>query len=118
MQWNQGEEIALFDMGDGEQPIRLMNETTLDDVVNEDSPKLIYIYDFLSMWTFLVELAEIVDFENGREYPNVMYVHGQIPDQAPTKEFVADNFGEEEDKNDYFDQLDDYNDLGFNENWN
>ncbi|WP_109098622.1 hypothetical protein [Aquimarina sp. AU58] len=119
-QWNQGEEISLFDMSDGNQPVRLMNETTLIDVAHEASPKLIYIYDFLNMWTFLVELAEIAEYENGREYPNVMYIHGQIPDQAPDKEFKADeldDFNEEGENKDFMD-LDEYEDLGFDENWN
>ncbi|TSE10742.1 MULTISPECIES: IS1096 element passenger TnpR family protein [Aquimarina] len=115
-QWNQGEEISLFDMSDGNQPVRLMNETTLIDVAHEASPKLIYIYDFLSMWTFLVELAEIAEYENGREYPNIMFVHGQLPDNAPEKEFKADDLNGEE--NESFMDLDEYDDLGFDENWN
>ncbi len=118
-QWNQGEEISLFDMSDGNQPVRLMNETTLIDVVHEASPKLIFIYDFLSMWTFLVELAEIAEYESGMEYPNVMFVHGQIPDNAPDKEFKSDeslDLGEETGEG--FMDLDEYDDLGFDENWN
>ncbi|MBQ4820253.1 hypothetical protein [Aquimarina sp. MMG016] len=118
-QWNQGEEISLFDMSDGSEPVRLMNETTLIDVVHEASPKLIYIYDFLSMWTFLVELAEIAEYENGMEYPNVMFIHGQIPDAAPDKEFKADESGSFDEGNDNeFLNLDEYDDLGFDENWN
>ncbi|WP_299439860.1 hypothetical protein [uncultured Aquimarina sp.] len=116
-QWTQGEEISLFDMSDGNQPVRLMNETSLIDVVHEVSPRLIYIYDFLSMWTFLVELAEIAEYENGREYPSVMFVHGQIPDNAPDKEFKADNLDEDSEEDDFLD-LDDYDELGFDENWN
>lgn len=114
-EWNQGEEISLFDMSDGSNPVKLMNETSLIDTVHEASPKLIYIYDFLNMWTFLVELAEIADYENGREYPNVMFVHGQIPDQAPDKEFVSDDINSEND--DPLD-LNEYDDLGFDEHWN
>ncbi|WP_108868625.1 IS1096 element passenger TnpR family protein [Aquimarina aquimarini] len=117
-QWNQGEEISLFDMSEGNQPVRLMNETTLSDVANESSPRLIYVYDFLNMWTFLVELAEVAEYENGREYPNIMYIHGQIPDQAPEKEFVADDEYNEDDDNDDFIDFDEYGNLGFDENWN
>ncbi len=117
-QWTQGEEISLFDMSEGNQPVRLMNETTLIDVVNEASPKLIYIYDFLSMWTFLVELAEISEYENGMEYPNVMFVHGQIPDHAPEKEFKSDESMDFDEGNEDFMDLDEYDDLGFDENWN
>jgi len=117
-QWAQGEEISLFDMSDGNQPIRLMNETTLLDVVHEASPRLIYIYDFLNMWTFLVELAEIAEYENGREYPNLMFVHGQLPDHAPDKEFKAEDTTDgSNDETDFLD-LDDYDSLGLDEHWN
>ncbi|MEW7280775.1 hypothetical protein ABW636_19470 [Aquimarina sp. 2201CG1-2-11] len=118
-QWNQGEEISLFDMSDGSQPVKLMNETFLEDVATETSPKLIYVYDFLNMWTFLVELAEIAEYENGRTYPNVMYTHGQLPDEAPDKEFKADDLNDfDEGQNEGHMDLDEYEDLGFDENWN
>lgn len=118
-QWNQGEEISLFDMSEGSQSTRLMNETSLIDVAHEASPKLLYIYDFLSMWTFMIELAEIAEYENEMEYPNIMFVHGQIPDQAPNKEFVADESDQYTDESsEEFMDPDEYDDLGFDENWN
>ena len=116
-EWNQGEEISLFDMSESINPVKLMNETFLEDVVGQSKTKLIYVYDFLNMWTFLVELAEIVEVTKGVDYPNLMYVHGQIPDEAPEKSFEADDL-------DDFDafgndlNIDDYDDLDFNENWN
>lgn len=117
--WNQGEEISQFDLGDGLDDIRLMNETTLDSVVSKNERKLIYVYDFLSMWTFLIELAEIAEIEDGRDYPNLMFVHGQIPLEAPDKEFVAEK-NEFDDDDDYGSDMDleDYDDLSFDENWN
>ena len=117
-QWNQGEEVSLFDMGDGNDPVKLMNETYIEDIVDEDSPKMIYVYDFLSMWTFFVELAEIAEYENGREYPNIMFVHGQLPDQAPDKEFISEDVDDFDDEDDSFIDLDEYDDLNFDENWN
>lgn len=115
--WNQGDEISQFDLGDDSDSVRLMNETTLDSVVSEDQTKLIYVYDFLNMWTFLIELGEIAEIEEGRDYPNLMFVHGQIPMEAPDKEFIAekDEFADDLDQD--FD-LDDYDDLPFDENWN
>lgn len=115
-QWDQGEEISLFDLSEDESA-RLMNETTINDVVHEAQPKLIYVYDFLSMWTFYVELAEIVEEAESTDYPNLMFVHGQIPDTAPDRMFEAegeDDFNEFEDDFD----VDDYNNLDFDENWN
>jgi len=49
-QWEQGEEIALFDLSEGMDSIRIMNETSLDDVTHKKQPRLLYVYDFLSIY--------------------------------------------------------------------
>ncbi|MCF6295547.1 MAG: plasmid pRiA4b ORF-3 family protein [Flavobacteriaceae bacterium] len=116
-EWNQGEEISLFDMSEGINSVSLMSETILEDVINEANTKLIYVYDFLNMWTFYVELAEIVEENQGADYPNLMFVQGQIPDEAPEKSFEAEeseNFDEFENDLD----VDGYESLDFDENWN
>lgn len=115
--WNQGEEVSLFDMSDGVESVRLMHETTIESVTDEDNTKLIYVYDFFNMWTFLVELGEIVYEAEGADYPNLMFVHGQIPTEAPIKEFSAEGDDDFDAYNDEFD-VDDYEDLDFDENWN
>ena len=114
--WEQGEEISLFDLSD-DGSARLMNETEIADVVHEAQTKLIYIYDFLSMWTFYVELAEIVEEAEGHDYPNLMFVQGQVPDTAPDRIFKAEDDGDGNAFDDSVD-IDDYEDLDFNENWN
>ena len=114
--WEQGEEIALFDMSETPGSLRVMNETPLDSAVDEKQTKLIYVYDFLNMWTFMVELAEIAQYEEGRTYPNVMFAHGQIPEEAPEKEFTAELSEREEDEYDL--DPEDYDSLDFDENWN
>jgi hypothetical protein len=83
-QWEQGQEIALFDMGQNTD-VKMMNETIVEELINEDNNKLIYIYDFLNMWTFLIELGEIVEEAQGTDYPNLMFVCGQVPSEAPKK---------------------------------
>lgn len=116
-EWNQGEEISLFDMSDGINDVRLMNEAVLSETVHEAQTKLIYVYDFMNMWTFFVELAEIVEVAEGVDYPNLMYVQGQVPTEAPDKIFEA----EKDDDYDEFDDdfnVDDYDNLDFEENWN
>lgn len=116
-EWNQGEEISLFDMSGGMDSVRMMNETLLKDIVYEMQPKLIYVYDFFNMWTFFVELAEIVEINDSMDYPNLMFVHGQVPTEAPQKEFEAE--GEALDDLDEDDaDINDYDDLEFDENWN
>lgn len=115
--WNQGEEISLFDMSEGGSDIQLMNEKSIDKTVSESSTKLIYVYDFLNMWTFLVELAEVVQEAQGTDYPNLMYVHGQVPNQAPEKTFKAEQ--NEDDLDEYRDDYnsEDYDQVDYNDNW-
>ena len=111
-EWNQEEEIALFDMSEDGSEIRLMNETFMEDVLTENNPKLIYVYDFFSMWTFFVELADIVEKEDGRAYPNVLFSFGELPDSPPEKRFESKSSMEIEDP------MDNYDDFDFDENWN
>ena len=117
-EWNKGEEISLFDLSEGGSDIQLMSQTVISSVVSEERTKLIYVYDFMSMWTFMVELGEIVEEAQGTDYPNLLYVHGQVPSDAPEKVFEA------EDSEDHFDEFeddystDDYEHLDFDENWN
>jgi hypothetical protein len=69
------------------------------------------------MWTFLVELAEVVQEAQGTDYPNLMYVHGQVPNQAPEKTFKAEQ--NEDDLDEYRDDYnsEDYDQLDYNDNW-
>ncbi|PKA97057.1 pRiA4b ORF-3-like protein [Flavobacteriaceae bacterium MAR_2009_75] len=111
-EWNQDEEIALFDMSENGSDVRLMNETFLEDVLTRNNPKLIYVYDFLSMWTFFVELADIVENEPGVSYPNLLFSFGELPETPPEKNF------ESKPKYDFDDTFENYDDLDFDENWN
>jgi len=105
-EWSQGEEIALFDMSEGGDELRIMSETSLSDIITEHERRLIYVYDFFSMWTFLVELAEIAEPIDNTSYPNLMYSHGVLPDSPPEKVFEA----EKDDLNDQ-NEFNDFNDL-------
>lgn len=118
-QWNQGEEIAMMDMSDAGNELRMMSTTIIKDVTHEAATQLIYVYDFMNMWTFFVELAEIVEESVGTDYPNLMFVVGQVPDEAPEKVFEVDD-SDDNDYNEFEDDLDvdDYSDLDFDENWN
>ncbi|MFT5752687.1 MAG: hypothetical protein ACI828_002416 [Flavobacteriales bacterium] len=116
-EWNQGEEFSQFDMSETPGEVGVMHETILEDILSERQTKLLYVYDFLNMWRFMVELAEIAEPEDGVTYPNLMYVHGQIPDQAPDIAFEAEKDDFESEFSDDYD-VDDLEDLSFDENWN
>ena len=124
--WNQDEEIPMFDTGDiaGEQ--RTMSDYTLSEILDKENTKIIYVYDFINMWTFLVELASIEEIVAGNSYPETIFSHGEMPDDAGDKIFEAD---EDENYNEFEDDLDEddldmlegddhYEDFGFEENWN
>lgn len=126
--WTQDEEISLFDTGDipGEQ--KIMSDYVLSDLLNRENTKLIYVYDFLNMWTFFVELAAIEEIEEGERYPHLLFTHGELPVDAPEKDFAEgsmkdDIYGDFEDDFDEedLDMLDggeNFEDFGFEENWN
>lgn len=113
--WKQDEEIPLFDMREtgGEQ--RLMRDTALYEVLDEENPKLLYVYDFLNMWTFFVELADIAAYEDGKTYPNLLFHFGEVPESPPERRFEADADDTDMDLEEPFGS---YDDLDFDENWN
>lgn len=126
-QWNQEDEIPLFDTGDVPGEMRTMADYPLESILDRENTKIIYVYDFLNMWTFFVELAAIEEAEAGVAYPDLLFSHGLMPMTAPDKEFSADDddmYGEFDD--DGFDDEDldgldshDFDDMGFDDrNWN
>lgn len=118
-EWNQGAEYCLFDMSEGLNPVQKMADTTIDQVFSKTDQRMIYVYDFLSMWTFLIELAEIVGPTDGTAYPQVIFAIGELPDSAPDKEFEADprfhddDDEENDDEEEFYDEenFDNYDDL-------
>jgi hypothetical protein len=125
--WNQEDEIPMFDAGDvpGEQ--KTMSDYQLSDLLDKQNTKIIYVYDFINMWTFLVELAVIEDQIPGNNYPETIFSHGEMPDEAIEKNFEADMhddiYGEfeddlDEDDLDMFGGDDSFEDYGSEEKWN
>ncbi|GIZ09852.1 plasmid pRiA4b ORF-3 family protein [Flavobacterium sp. UMI-01] len=125
--WNQEDEIPLFDTGDipGEQ--KTMSDYKLSDILDEENTKIIYVYDFINMWTFLVELAAIEEQQVGATYPETLFSHGEMPDEAIEKNFEAENAddfyddfedGLDDDDLDMFEGDGNFEDFGFEENWN
>ena len=110
--WEQGEELPLLDMGEGTTP---MAAKSLDEYFNEVNHHLIYVYDFLSMWTFFVELMEIGEKDPVALYPNLIFGQGDVPEEVPDTDFDAEeeiNSLEEED-DDLEDGIIDYDDADF-----
>jgi len=109
-EWAQGEEIPLFNMAEAGEEIS-MKTCILNETLPEENDKLIYVYDFLNMWTFYVDVIEISS-EKREDLPQIILSVGEIPEQAPEKEFVAEKldseFGDEEGIDDEFGHFDDF----------
>lgn len=119
-EWNQEDEIPLFDTGDVPGEMRIMNNFILEDNLDKYQSKIIYVYDFFNMWTFLVELAAIEEKEPGETYPTLLFSHGELPEDAPDKKFEAegDDLNDDDEDFDMFEGDDSFEDYGFEENWN
>jgi len=97
-EWKQGEEITLESFGEE----RVMKDNVLETIINLDQQNFIYVYDFLILWTFFVEVIETNEENDSTNYPQTIFSIGIIPKKAPEKLFI-------EDKSDEFekDELDD-----------
>jgi hypothetical protein len=124
--WNQEYEIPLFDVGEIPGESKIMSDYVLTDILDAENTKIIYVYDFINMWTFLVELAAIEEPEAGSFYPETIFSHGEIPAEAQEKSFEEDDLDDynefeddlDEDDMDLFDNSGNFEDFGFEENWN
>ena len=85
--WQQGEELPLESMEQGPN----MREEPLNTVFTPAQHHLIYVYDFLNLWTFFVELKEVGDALSGMSYPNLIHSQGEVPEEAPEKLFEAED---------------------------
>ena len=86
-EWNQGEEIPFMDMGMSKTPLTEMRKINAGSLLSAKSPNLLYVYDFLNMWTFFVEFISEVDLDLDDEYPRCTFNFGATPDEAPEKDF-------------------------------
>lgn len=112
--WNQGEEIPLFNMSESEIGLS-MSTCILKDILPNQNDKLIYVYDFLHMWTFYVEVIEQSE-EVITEAKTILSV-GEIPEEAPNKVFESDKISNDfsidfdDDFNDPFNDFENIDDL-------
>jgi len=84
--WNQGDEISLFAV---DEKAFLMSDWTLEQMCTDVGDKLLYIFDFLNMWTFYVELMEINEPKSGESYPRLIYSEGIMPGEREDIQFES-----------------------------
>lgn len=111
--WKKGQEITLMDMSNDddepEQKLPIMKKSQIQDYIDDPHQKIIYIYDFIEMWTLRLELFGIEMKEKaGIKYPVCSKSIGLAPKQYDKVQrfgIVDDDEFEEITKN-YLDQSD------------
>jgi len=93
--WNKKQEITLTDMGDEDNTF-IMRDLRLKDLVQEKGACIVYVYDFVLMWTFNIELTDLVEARNDMEYPILMEEEGKAPQQFKDKNRYPDEISDED----------------------
>ena len=77
-----------------------MENTKLESVLTNVNDKLIYVFDYMKMWRFLIDLIKIeTDFKERKCTLKI----GEIPDEAPEVIFNQDeNDKFHDDENEYY----------------
>ena len=92
-EWNQINEISLMNFDESTDS---MDSILIANILNNQNTKLLYIYDFMNMWTFYVELIEEAQEINNILYPRIIFSVGNVPEKAPDKKFTNEDTGKEE----------------------
>lgn len=109
--WERREEITLEDMGsDSDQDTWLMEDTHINEFVEEQGQKMVFMYDYITGRVFNVELRSIVPHKTLMD-PVCTRKEGKVPPQlmdldefdrkrdanlaAAAADIEADNFDEE-----------------------
>lgn len=102
VEWNQGDEIPLMSMDPAAGPC--MADLSVGDVLGASGQRLLFVYDFLEMWSFLVEFVRNEDREC--DDPEVVLSYGTRPESAPELQYggeglsggMDDDFNEDDDE--------------------
>lgn len=80
--WGRGREVPLMDMGTDDQgnPYPSMRTTAIEDLTSAANDRMVYVYDFLRMWCFYVEVIGVEEGERP-EFPLLAQEFGEAPDQ-------------------------------------
>ncbi|MCF6224654.1 MAG: plasmid pRiA4b ORF-3 family protein [Flavobacteriaceae bacterium] len=113
-EWMQGEEFPLFDMSEDSKGTIQMCDLSIENVLEKKHDKLIYVYDFFTMWSFYVEVIENNFDENNLEVPSLIFSLGTVPNNAPDIQFEAEDLSVKSFDNDD-DEFDEFNFNNFDE---
>jgi hypothetical protein len=101
------QEIPLLSVVDKENSMLGMSDIILSSILKEEGSKLLYVYDFMKMWRFLITLTQITDEEITKA--KCINSIGIIPEDAPEIIFKTEKeFDPFDEAFDDFDEFKDY----------
>ncbi len=116
--WEKEKEVTLFEMfsdkGNGNGMLK-MDTTLLEDYLNIEKSRLLYIHDFFFERAFNIELVSINKQNGSLDYPKCTRLEGTVPEQVMMPDMIpndiADIIENEDDisDDDMFQSLDDLN---------
>ena len=79
--WQKEEEITLEDMGtSSDQDVWLMENTPLNEMIEDEGQKLIFVFDYMTERAFFMEMKEVIPGRNLME-PICTVKQGKAPKQ-------------------------------------
>lgn len=79
-EWDQGQEIPLMAFDERQAS---MKDHKAEHLLGEAGDRLLYVYDFLEMWTFFIEVLSTEESET--EMAKVLLIQGKRPSEAPPR---------------------------------
>ena len=100
------QEIPLFSVEDKENSMLGMSDIILSSILKTEGTQLLYVYDFMKMWRFLITLTEIT--EEKITTSKCIKSVGKMPENAPKISFKVEK--EFDPFSEAFDDLDEFKD--------
>lgn len=81
-EWQREEEITLEDMGSSsDQDVWIMEDTPLNELIEDEGQKLVFVFDYMTERSFFMELKEIIPGRTLSD-PVCTVKRGKAPQQA------------------------------------
>lgn len=79
--WSKEKEITFTDMDtDSDQDVWLMEDTHLNELIEDEGQKLMFVFDYMTDRAFFMEMKEIITGKNLKD-PLCQHKEGKAPEQ-------------------------------------
>lgn len=88
-EWNKEKEVTYYDMDtDADEDVWIMEDTPLDELVDEEGQKIKFVFDYMSDRYFYMILKETVPGKNMHD-PLCQRKEGKAPQEVVSPDFFA-----------------------------